>query len=138
MSARNPAGSDSPGRGFRELHGRLTDGGQEAFRRPPTVDTDRGLLRYALIFERLVERPAVEVIAGHKRRLAKLDAEGFVAMAGPFEGGGGLVILDVRSADEARGIAEADPFVLHGTHGYRLVRWLQDLGPSGLRPLSAP
>lgn len=138
MSARKLAGSDSPGRGSDESRQRLTDGGREKLRRPSTAHTDRGLLRYALIFERLVERPAAEVVAGHKRRLAKLHAEGFVAMAGPFEGGGGLAILDVRSVDEARRIADADPFVLHRTHRYRLVRCLQDLGPRGLRLPLAP
>jgi uncharacterized protein YciI len=94
-------------------------------------------LRYALIFERAVARPPDDVIAAHRRRLAGLAADGRVALAGPFEGGGGLIVLDVSSADEAERIAAEDPFVVHGTHTYRLVRWLQDLGPGAIEPSSS-
>ena len=94
-------------------------------------------MRYALIFERAVARPAVDVIAAHRRRLASLAADGRVALAGPFEGGGGLVILDVSSAGEAERIAAEDPFVVHGTHTYRLARWLQDLGPGAAEPATS-
>lgn len=53
-------------------------------------------------------------------------------MAGPFDTGGGLVILDVASQDEALEIAIGDPFVKEGTHTYRLLRWLQDLGAGAI------
>jgi len=85
--------------------------------------------RYALIFERTAAQPNAEVIAEHRRRLGELARLGLVVMAGPFEGGGGIVILEVASRSEAEAVVEADPFVVQGTHSYRLVRWLQDLGP---------
>ncbi len=85
-------------------------------------------MRYALIFDRAVEQPPADIIEAHRGRLIELAAGGRVAMAGPFEGGGGLVVLDVSSAHEAERIAESDPFVLRGTHRFRLVRWLQEIG----------
>ena len=97
-------------------------------------------MRYALIFERAVTRPPEEVVeattpAARAQRLVALQREGQVLMAGPFErpplrGPGGLVILDVASPAEAEAIATADPFVVHGTHRFRLMRWLQDLPPA--------
>jgi uncharacterized protein YciI len=91
-------------------------------------------LRYALIFERAVSQPPAPVVAAHRARLRDLAGRGIVAMAGPFEGGGGLVILDVGSAEEAEELARGDPFVINGTHRYRLVRWLQDVGPARYQP----
>jgi uncharacterized protein YciI len=87
-------------------------------------------LRYALIFARRAGVvPSSDVVAAHQERLSQLARSGHVAMAGPFEGGGGLVVLDVGSHREAEELARTDPFVLHATHEFRLVRWLQDLGP---------
>jgi uncharacterized protein YciI len=85
-------------------------------------------LRYALIFERRLESPPAEVVREHRERLLRLAGEGTVALAGPFEGGGGLVVLDVESPAQAERIAREDPFVAQATHRYRLVRWLQDIG----------
>jgi uncharacterized protein YciI len=85
-------------------------------------------LRFALIFERKVDHPPSAVVLEHRDRLRRLAGEGTVALAGPFEGGGGLVVLDVDSPAEAERIVAGDPFVTHGTHSFRLVRWLQDIG----------
>jgi uncharacterized protein YciI len=86
--------------------------------------------RFALIFERRVDQPPPEIVREHRDRLLRLADEGTVVLAGPFEGGGGLVVMDVDSPAEAERIASGDPFVKHATHSYRLVRWLQDIGPT--------
>jgi uncharacterized protein YciI len=83
--------------------------------------------RFALIFERKIDRPPPAIVREHRDRLQRLADEGTVALAGPFEGGGGLVVLDVGSPAEAERIAATDPFVRQATHTYRLVRWLQDI-----------
>jgi uncharacterized protein YciI len=89
--------------------------------------------RYALIFERRAGViTSIDIVAAHRQRLSDLARSGRVAMAGPFEGGGGLVVLDVGSRAEAEELARTDPFVLHATHEFRLVRWLQDLGPGAV------
>ncbi len=88
--------------------------------------------RYALIFERAVERPPTAVVEAHKRRLLALQRQGVVVMAGPFDAGGGLIILDVSQPAEAEEIARSDPFVVNSTHRFRLLRWLQDLGPGAV------
>lgn len=62
-----------------------------------------------------------EIIRAHVRHLKKLEDTGKLVLCGPFaDNEGGMVILDVESYDEAKRIAESDPFVAEGYETYEL------------------
>jgi uncharacterized protein YciI len=62
-----------------------------------------------------VARPTPEAIARHVDHLRALDDAGRLIVCGPFaDGDGGLVCVRAASEDDARVIAEADPFVALG------------------------
>ena len=78
--------------------------------------TNERFRRYVIT---LVRDPEVRrddsVVRAHVAFLRELDAQGKLELAGPFEDGrGGMYILRVGSDQEARTIAESDPFVQTG------------------------
>ncbi len=51
----------------------------------------------------------------HLAGLRKLQEAGKLPLAGPFtDGSGSLVIFDADNIEEARKIADSDPYVVHG------------------------
>ncbi len=51
----------------------------------------------------------------HLAGLRKLQEAGKLPLAGPFtDGSGSLVVFDADNIEEARKIADADPYVVHG------------------------
>ena len=61
----------------------------------------------------------METRATHLDYLNKLNAEGKLAMAGPFldaegKANGSLVIVNAETAEEARALGAADPYALAG------------------------
>jgi uncharacterized protein YciI/ketosteroid isomerase-like protein len=70
-----------------------------------------------------------EVIAKHDLHLALLERQGKLLLAGPVpQRPGGLIVLQVDSLDEARGIADADPLVEGGFETYELGTWIIHAG----------
>lgn len=62
-----------------------------------------------------------ELVRAHCARLEQLERQGRLELCGPFpEHRGGMVVLRGVSEDEARAIAEADPFVTSGAETYEL------------------
>jgi uncharacterized protein YciI len=62
-----------------------------------------------------------ELIRAHVAHLKALEGRGQLVLCGPFaDHPGGMVVLKARSYDEARAIAEADPFVSSGAETYEL------------------
>ena len=60
----------------------------------------------------------------HLRFLEQGEQEGKIFARGRFEDGtGGLVIYKAESLDEARKIAERDPYVLSGARSLELHEW---------------
>jgi hypothetical protein len=57
--------------------------------------------------------------------------------AGPL-GGGGLTVLRVASTDEAREIAEAEPFAKNGLRTFEIKEWTIMEGTLGLRVAQGP
>ncbi|PIS46533.1 MAG: hypothetical protein COT17_08110 [Elusimicrobia bacterium CG08_land_8_20_14_0_20_51_18] len=64
------------------------------------------------------------LIKRHVENLKKLDAEGKLVLCGPFKDfAGGMLIVKAASPEEARAIAESDPFVGEGFESYELREW---------------
>lgn len=75
----------------------------------------------------------------HIASVKQLELDGKLLQAGPFLGddgkpnGSGMFILRVNSADEARAIAEADPYFRGGFRTYRLQPWRRSEGALNIR-----
>lgn len=62
-----------------------------------------------------------EVIKKHVQHLKKLDDSGKLVLCGPFtDYEGGIVILECADIEEARKIAESDPFIEEGYKTFEL------------------
>jgi uncharacterized protein len=60
----------------------------------------------------------------HLAHLERGEREGFIHSRGRFtDGAGGLIIYMAESAEEARRIAEQDPYVLSGARKLELHEW---------------
>ena len=58
----------------------------------------------------------------HAEHLRMLDESGRLVLAGPFiEKNQGMIVINANSMDEARQIAEADPFVINGYRKYEIL-----------------
>ncbi|GAA3802871.1 MULTISPECIES: YciI family protein [Amycolatopsis] len=56
-----------------------------------------------------------EVRPRHREYLAKLAAEGTVAVAGPFaDDSGGVFLIQAEDADSLQAVLDADPYVVEG------------------------
>lgn len=68
-----------------------------------------------------------EVRPRHREYLGSLKQQGKLAMSGPFEDdSGALIVYEVGSLDEARGLIEADPFNEAGVfQSYTMKPWRQ-------------
>jgi uncharacterized protein len=65
------------------------------------------------------------LIRAHVAFLRELDRRGQLELAGPFEdGGGGMIIVRAGSLAAAQAIAEADPFVSSGYEACSVRTWL--------------
>jgi hypothetical protein len=68
-----------------------------------------------------------------------LEKRGLVFASGPLadgEGpptGQGLTVLRAKDADEARALAEADPFFINGLRSFELKEWTVMEGTLGVR-----
>jgi uncharacterized protein YciI len=74
----------------------------------------------------------------HLEYMIALEKQGLVFASGPFLGasgkptGDGMTILRTAGADEARRIAEADPFYLNGLRTFEIREWMLMEGSFGL------
>ncbi len=65
-----------------------------------------------------------QLVRAHVAHLQELEAKGLLELCGPFpDDRGGMVIVRVSNAEDARALAEADPFVSSGAESYQLRRW---------------
>lgn len=67
--------------------------------------------------------------AEHKDFLLQKEGEGKIFARGRFTDGGGLVIYMAESMDEARSIAESDPYVVTGARVLELYEWDMKVAP---------
>lgn len=80
--------------------------------------------RYVITLSR-TEKPLTEtLVRRHVAHLKELDRQGRLVLCGPFtDHKGGMVIVRAESIEEAKTIAEADPFVREGVETYALRTW---------------
>jgi len=70
------------------------------------------------------ERLCEALVREHVAHLKRLEDRGQLELCGPFpQHAGGMVILRGCTEEQARAIAEADPFVTSGAETYELRRW---------------
>jgi uncharacterized protein YciI len=78
-------------------------------------------------------------LTAHLEYMIGLEKRGLVFASGPLadgEGppsGHGLTVLRTKSADEARAIAQGDPFFINGLRTFELKEWTIMEGALGLR-----
>jgi uncharacterized protein YciI len=79
------------------------------------------------------------LLPAHLEYMISLEKSGVLFASGPLSDGkgpptgAGLTILRVTGIDEARALAEADPFVLNGLRTFELKEWTIMEGTLGLR-----
>jgi len=80
------------------------------------------------------------LLPAHLGYLIGLEKRGLLFASGPLTdvgagplGGGGLTVLRVASAAEAREIAEAEPFAKNGLRTFEIKEWTIMEGVLGLR-----
>jgi len=66
--------------------------------------------------EQLAKEQLDKIMEGHMANIERLAKEGKLLVAGPFDGGGGIFILNTTSTDEARQWLSTDP-------GIQANRW---------------
>jgi uncharacterized protein len=79
------------------------------------------------------------LLPAHLEYMIALEKRGVLFASGPLSdgagppSGAGLTVLRVASAEEARALAEADPFVRSGLRTFELKEWTIMEGTLGLR-----
>jgi len=73
---------------------------------------------------------ALEVLKNHTAYFKRLGAEGKCLMAGPFvnqqtEIGSGCYVFAAENEDEAKIMANDDPFVIEGLYDYEIYEWMK-------------
>lgn len=69
---------------------------------------------------------AAQIQKGHMEHINKLAKEGYLHIAGPFGGDGdlrGILVLSVKSKEEAEKIASEDPAVVYGRLKVEVLEW---------------
>jgi uncharacterized protein YciI len=76
--------------------------------------------RYVILINRKKDY-TTDVINMHVEHLKRLDKNGQLILCGPFKDyGGGILIINAKSINEAKIIAESDPFIIGGFSTYEL------------------
>jgi uncharacterized protein len=84
---------------------------------------------YAAIQSVLSPEKAETVRQAHVEFLARMVAERHIYARGRFpDGSGGLTIYQAETLEEARKLAEADPYVMHGVRRLELREWAMKVG----------
>jgi len=88
------------------------------------VETDN-YTRFVYILTRIDDSKwGEDLIHKHVEHLKSLETDDILELAGPFtDHKGGMVILKNIKYDQAKTIAENDPFVSSGAESYELMTW---------------
>lgn len=78
-------------------------------------------IRYVILLSHSGKKITEELIRSHVAHLKELDRKGQLVLCGPFlDYKGGMVIIKASSYDEAKEIAESDPFVKESVEKYEI------------------
>ncbi len=79
-------------------------------------------IRYVILLDEIPGAQTTrQAVFDHVQHLKALESEGKLVICGPFtDYKGGMVVIKADSIDEARRIAEADPFVKLGLRKYQI------------------
>lgn len=81
-------------------------------------------IRYAIILKKLKDFTP-DIINEHVEHLRSLDEKGLLILCGPFiDHPGGMLVIKASSIEDAKKIAESDPFVKNGFESYEVRTWL--------------
>ena len=84
------------------------------------MDNKLKYISYVILINRQKDY-SIDVIKKHVEHLKKLDENGQLLLCGPFKDyDGGMVIIKAKSFEEAKTIAESDPFIAKGFSTYEL------------------
>src|ERR1700685_74748 len=107
------------------------------------ADLTRKMLRkkfYVVLSKPVVAPDKLQpFLSAHREYMIGLEKRGLVFASGPLadgEGpptGHGLTVLRAKDADEARALAEADPFFVNGLRTFDLKEWTVMEGTLGVR-----
>jgi uncharacterized protein YciI len=107
------------------------------------AELTRKMLRkklYVLISKPLVAPDQLKpFLSAHLEYMIGLEKRGLVFASGPLSDGDGppsghgLTVLRAASADEARALAESDPFFVNGLRNFELKEWTVMEGTLSLR-----
>ncbi len=81
--------------------------------------------------EEYTTEKVLPILQAHTAYFKKLGVEGKCLLAGPFanqtdnELGAGCYVFAAESEDEARKLADADPFVIEGIYIYKIWEWIK-------------
>ena len=77
-------------------------------------------IRYVILIYRQIDY-SFNVIKKHVEHLKRLNKSDHLVLCGPFTNyDGGIVIIKTKSIEEAKIIAESDPFITEGFSTYEL------------------
>jgi len=82
-------------------------------------------IRYVILLDEIPGAQTTrQAVFDHVQHLKALESEGKLVICGPFtDYKGGMVVIKADSIDEARRIAEADPFVKLGLESTKSAPW---------------
>jgi uncharacterized protein len=81
--------------------------------------------------ETMTTEEVLPILHAHTAYFKQLGAEGKCLMAGPFanqtdnELGAGCFVFSAETEEEARKLAEADPFFVAGIYDYKIYEWMK-------------
>lgn len=76
---------------------------------------------YVILLDKKIEKFPEELVRAHVEHLKRLDKKGQFVLGGPFSDyNGGMVIIKADSFEEAKSIAEEDPFIKSGAESYHI------------------
>jgi uncharacterized protein YciI len=91
--------------------------------------------KYTLVFlhkksdvDKISDEERKKIMDGHMANITRLAKEGKILAAGPFDGGGGIFILNTTSAEEANGWLSTDPGVQAKRWNIELVPYIPRIG----------
>jgi uncharacterized protein YciI len=91
--------------------------------------------KFYVVLSRGGGRDLKAILPEHLRYMIDLEKQGKLFASGPFnqaKSGDGMTILRVDSEDEARSIAQRDPFVLNGIRTFEIREWTLMEGSFGI------